>query len=115
MIGLVCIACPRGCRLMVDEALNVTGHSCERGEKYGRNEVQNPLRAVSSTVRVEGGVHRRCPVRTAASIPKALVFDAVRALESVSLRAPVREGQVIIANICGTGVDIIATRDMNSV
>jgi len=112
-VDLVCIACPKGCRLIVDDGLNVTGHSCERGITYGRNEVQNPMRVVSSTVRIEGGIHSRCPVKTSGSIPKYLVFDAVKALRSVCLRAPVRAGQVVAANVCDAGVDFIATRDMD--
>ena len=114
MIELVCIACPQGCRLKVDDQLNVTGFTCERGEAYGRNEVQNPQRVVTSTVRVTGGAYRRCPVRTSTSIPKRLVIDSVQALNGVCIHAPVRSGQVIIANVCDTQADFIATRDIPS-
>lgn len=112
MTELICIACPRGCRLTVDGAWNVSGHACERGEVYGRDEVRNPLRVVTSTVRVEGGVRRRCPVKTSGGIPKRLVPDSVRALEGVRLRAPVRAGQIVLENVCAAAVDFIATRDI---
>lgn len=114
MRELVCIACPKGCRLMVDKDFSVSGNSCDKGEVYGRAEVQYPLRAVSSTVKVEGGLHPRCPVKTTGTIPKALMIEAVRALRCVAVRAPVREGQVIVADVCGSGVDIVATRDIPS-
>ena len=106
---LICIACPKGCRLTVDEALNVTGHGCERGRNYGREEVQNPVRIVTSTVRVTEGVRRRCPVKTAGSVPRRVVFDVMRVLDGVCLRAPVQAGQTVVADICGTGVDVVAT------
>ena len=112
MTELICIVCPKGCRLAVDERLSVTGHSCMRGEAYGREEINNPVRVVTSTVQVDGGLHRRCPVKTAGSIPKRLVFEAVQALEGVCLRAPIWAGQVVVANVCGAGVDFVATRDM---
>jgi CxxC motif-containing protein len=112
MTDLVCIACPQGCRLKVDAELNVSGHSCERGEAYGRSEVQNPLRVVTSTVMVYGGAQRRCPVKTSGSIPKGLVIASVRALDGICLRAPIQAGQVVAANICGTGVDFVATRSI---
>lgn len=109
---LICIACPKGCHLRVDDALNVTGHSCPRGEAYGGDEVQNPVRVITSTVRIEGGMYRRCPVKTAGEIPKGLIFEAVKALESVCLKSPVRAGHVVISDVCGSGVDFITTRDM---
>ncbi|MDR0469596.1 MAG: DUF1667 domain-containing protein [Peptococcaceae bacterium] len=112
MKELICIACPNGCLLAVDDALNVTGHSCERGITYGKNEVLNPVRVVTSTVRLEGGAYRRCPVKTAGSIPKGLAPEAVRALSSISLQAPVFAGQVILADVCGSGVDFVATRSI---
>lgn len=113
MTELICIACPKGCRLSVDSELNVAGHSCERGVAYGRGEARNPVRIVTSTVRIEGGMHPRCPVKTNGSIPKGRVIDAMRALDGVCLKAPVRAGQPAVADVCGTGVDFVVTRDMD--
>ena len=118
MTTMICIACPKGCTLAVDDVsgadaeLAVTGHSCRRGIDYARNEVQNPKRTVTSTVKIVGGAHRRCPVKTSGSIPKGLVIDAVRLLDDVCLRSPVRAGQVVVEDACGTGVDFVATRSM---
>ena len=110
----VCIVCPKGCRLEVEEQNNfsVTGHTCERGEIYGRDELQNPLRVITSTVRITGASYRRCPVKTASPIPKHLIFDAMRLLDSVELEAPIQLGDVAAENICGTGVAFVTTRSM---
>jgi Uncharacterized protein with conserved CXXC pairs len=114
MTELICIVCPRGCHLKVDEqnGFRVTGNACPRGAEYGRAELTNPTRVVTSTVRVTGAAHPRCPVKTSAPIPKKLVFEAMKTLDGVCLRAPVAAGQTVVADICGTGVDFIATRDL---
>lgn len=112
MRELVCIVCPKGCRLHVDEEneYKVTGNSCPRGEAYGREECTNPTRVVTSTVAVAGGAHPRCPVKTNRPVPKDRMFDVVRALDGLVIPAPVALGQVIVADVCGTGADIVATR-----
>lgn len=112
MKELVCIVCPKGCRLHVDEenGYAVTGNSCPRGEEYGKNETQNPTRVLTSTVKMAGGLYRRCPVKTNKAVPKAMLFDIMKALNAVSLQSPVAVGQVVIENVCGTGADVIATK-----
>lgn len=114
MKELTCTLCPRGCHLYVDEknGFSVTGNTCPRGEEYGRAECENPVRTATSTVRVKGGSHPRCPVRTDRPIPKSLVEDAVWALRAVYLKPPVRLGQVVLENVCGTGANFIATRNL---
>ena len=115
MAELICIVCPKGCRLTVDErnGCSVTGHGCPRGEEYGRIELTAPVRTVTSTVRCVGGTHPRCPVKTDRPVPKDLIPDVMAALEGVVLTAPVRLGQVVIANVCGTDANIVATRDLD--
>ena len=114
MKELICIVCPRGCHLKVDEEQDcrVTGNGCPRGEEYGKMELTHPTRVVTSTVRCTGGAHPRCPVKTAAPIPKACLFQAVRCLDGVELTAPVRAGDIVVADVCGTGIPFIATRDL---
>ena len=114
MKNLICIVCPKGCHLQVDEdnGYAVTGNSCPRGAEYGKTELLHPTRVLTSTVRVEGGLHRRLPVKTTAPIPKELLFQAMEALNGVTLTAPVTVGQVVIHDLLGTGVDVVATRDM---
>ncbi len=114
MKELICIVCPKGCHLQVDEAqdYHVTGNHCPRGEEYGKMELTHPTRVVTSTVRCTGGTHPRCPVKTDAPIPKGLIFQAVRCLDGVELTAPVHAGDIVVPDVCGTGVSFIATRDL---
>lgn len=112
MKELVCIVCPKGCRLHVDDENDfaVSGHSCPRGEAYGKNEIQNPTRVLTSTVKLAGGLYRRCPVKTNKAVPKGKLFDIMQALNAVEIASPVQVGQVILKNVCGTDADIIATK-----
>ena len=114
MTNLVCIVCPKGCHLQVDEAngCSVTGFGCPRGEEYGRKELLNPTRVVTSTVACRGGVHPRLPVKPSRDIPKGKVRQAVALLDQITVQAPVRRGQVILADVLGTGADFVATRDL---
>lgn len=112
MKELICIVCPNGCHLQVDEenGYQVTGNTCPRGEAYGRNELLHPTRVLTGTVRLHGAALARCPVKTAGAIPKEKLLDAARALCAVDAAAPVRRGDVVLANVCGTGVDVVAAR-----
>jgi CxxC motif-containing protein len=112
----LCTGCPLGCRLEVDavddEVLEVRGFHCKRGERYGRQEHVDPRRPLSTTVWIEGATVRRAPVRTAEPIPRGRVLDAARVLRTLRLQAPVRRGDVVLADVCGTGTDVIVTRDL---
>lgn len=107
---LICISCPRGCHLSVDENLNVTGNSCARGKAYGVSEVTNPVRNISSTVVINNGEVKRLPVCTESPIPKGKIFDVMNEINNVVVDAPIRCGDIIIENVLGLGVNIIATR-----
>ena len=93
------------------EVLSVTGNTCKRGEEYARTEIVNPTRNIASTVKVNGGVHPVVPVKTSAPIPKTMIFDCMREINAVSVDAPVKLGQVIIQDVLGTGVNIVATNN----
>ncbi|WP_312427281.1 DUF1667 domain-containing protein [Lacrimispora sp.] len=112
---LICISCPMGCPLTVEleggEIVNITGNTCKRGEVYGRKEVTNPTRIVTSTVKVEGGKSDMVSVKTREDIPKDKIFECVKALKGITVKAPVRIGDVILPDAAGTGVDIVATKE----
>lgn len=114
MKELVCIVCPKGCRLHVDEenGYKVTGNSCPRGAEYGHNEIKNPTRVLTSTVRLEDGMYRRCPVKIETAVPKAKLMEIMRELNGVSLRSPVTVGQVALENAAGTGVNVVVTKNL---
>lgn len=115
-INLICIQCPMGCPLTVTteegRVTGVSGNTCKRGEIYARKEVTNPTRIVTSTVRVTGGESPVVSVKTRTDIPKGKIFDCMRALKDVSVPAPVHIGDVIVSDIAGTGVDMIATKNV---
>ena len=114
-IELTCINCPMGCPLTVTmengQVTSVTGNTCKRGEVYAKKEVTNPTRIVTSSVGVEGGKSLRVSVKTREDIPKGKIFDSVMELKGVTVKAPVAIGDVILENVAGTGVDIIATKE----
>lgn len=110
---LICICCPRGCKLLVDlDTDTVTGNFCPRGAKYGLQEVKNPTRVLTSTVRIEGADLPMCPVKSKDPIPKGKLFLAMEEINKVRLKAPVHIGDIIIESVAGTGVSVIATRNM---
>ena len=110
MKEFICIECPKGCRLKVDDDMNVTGNTCLRGKTYAINELTCPKRVITSTVVIESKLVARMPVMTEQEVPKEKMFDIVKALDEVRLVAPVKCRDVVIENVCDTGVNIIATR-----
>ena len=113
---LTCIGCPMGCPLIVTmeagEVISVTGNTCKRGDVYARKEVTDPTRIVTSTVRVSGGDADMVSVKTKEDIPKGKIFDCVKALKGITVPAPVHIGDVILRNVADTGVDIVATKNV---
>ena len=113
---LTCIGCPLGCALTVtmdgDTVSSVTGNTCPRGDAYARKEVTNPTRIVTSTVRVNGGVCPMVNVKTASDIPKDKIVACTEALKNGVVTAPVKIGDVLLSNVAGTGVDIVAARNV---
>jgi CxxC motif-containing protein len=112
---LICINCPRGCHLSVDENLVVTGNFCPRGAAYGKQEVTNPTRTLTSTVRISGAELPLCPVKTSTAIPKGKMFDAMKEIDLVHLNAPVHIGDVVIKDLAKTGISLVVTRDMEKI
>ncbi len=114
MKELICIVCPKGCYLTVDEDHDyaVTGFSCKRGEAYGKKELINPTRVITSTVKLTGGLYARCPVKTDGEMPKGRIMEAMRVLDAVEVHSPVHIGDVVAENVLGTGVNFVATRNL---
>lgn len=114
---LTCIGCPLGCAVAVEMDENgqisgIAGNTCRRGEDYARKEVTNPTRIVTSTVRVEGGAWHMVSVKTKSDIPKDKIAACVEGLRGVCVKAPVHIGDTVVENIAGTGVDMVATREI---
>ncbi len=114
--NLTCIVCPRGCALTVKfdgsgKIEDVCGYVCKRGLEYAQTECTHPKRTVTSTVKCECG--KVLPVKTSAPIPKELVFDVMREINSAVVKKGSSIGDVVIANVLDTGADIIITANKN--
>ncbi|MDI9540736.1 MAG: DUF1667 domain-containing protein [Bacillota bacterium] len=114
MIELICIGCPKGCRLSVDENKDyaVSGHSCQIGVEYGRSEVLNPTRVLTTTVKIENAIHNSLPVKSSKPLAKDKLIEVVKALKDIKVKSPIKMNEVIVENILDTGIDIISTREM---
>jgi CxxC motif-containing protein len=119
---LICITCPLGCHLSIDrgpdDTLAVSGNRCPRGVRYAEEELLAPKRVVSATARIAGadmaGSISRLPVRTTGPYPKDKVPEALKSIYALSVKLPVQRGQVLIKDLDGQGVDVIATRSLAS-
>ena len=109
----ICIVCPKGCHISVDEDGNITGYTCKRGLNYVSQELVDPRRVLTSTVLVKNGKLRVCPVKSNIGVPKDKMFDIIDAIDSTSITAPVKIGDVVISNVLNLGIDVIATKNID--
>lgn len=111
---LICIGCPMGCPITVTmdgkNVVEVTGNTCPRGKVYAEKEVTDPTRIVTSTVKVEGGDRPFVSVKTKEDIPKGKIFDCMKEINAVTAKAPIAIGDVLLENVAGTGVAVVATK-----
>ena len=111
--NMICIGCPMGCELTVEvengQAVSVSGNTCGIGKKYAESEVAAPTRMVTSTVMSDAG--KPVPVKTRTAVPKEKIFDVMAAIKSTTVTLPVKIGDIAVADVCGTGVDVIVTKD----
>jgi CxxC motif-containing protein len=115
--SFVCIGCPIGCPLQLThegtEIREITGHECNRGAKYARQEFTDPRRGMSTTVAIDGARWRRLPVKVTRPLPKDRVLEAARLIHQIRVVAPVRVGQILLEDLLGeAGVAVVATRSM---
>jgi CxxC motif-containing protein len=114
----ICIVCPNSCRLTVTETegnISVAGNECPRGERHGIREYREPTRMLTTTVAVRRGTLPRLPVISREEVPKALLGRCLEILYGMEIEAPLRSGDIIVKNICNTGVDVVASRSMKQV
>ncbi len=110
-----CIICPTGCEITVEntsDELKITGYTCRKGEEYAREEFIAPKRIITATMRVEDGFLPIIPVRTDKPVPKELIFELIKELSCVTVKAPIKAEDVLIENIRNLGANVIASRDM---
>lgn len=114
---LVCVVCPIGCTLTVKSDVSgkehvIAGFRCRRGLDYARTELTDPRRVLTATLATTDSALRRLPVKTAGTIPKRSLLEAARYLRGVVVYPPVSTGDVVVRNLLGSGVDVVATRDL---
>jgi len=117
MTEYICIVCPSSCRLQVEESagtIKVSGNECKRGIAHAESEHKNPMRMLTTTVAICGGTLPRLPVISADEIPKSKLKECLNLLYCISLAAPIKCGEIVCRDICGTGVDVVASRSMIS-
>lgn len=116
MKEFICINCPMGCMLKVDDSdlsnIKVSGNTCKRGETYGINELLHPSRMVTSLVKVNNGESNVVSVKTTSAIPKELIYKSLDLLKDVSLDAPLSIGDIVIKNILNTNIDFVVTKNI---
>ncbi|MGL6106388.1 DUF1667 domain-containing protein [Romboutsia sp.] len=115
MANITCIVCPMGCPLVVTKLENgykVEGNTCKRGEKYGVQELTNPTRVITTTVKLKGSYLNLLPVKTEDSIPKGMMFEIMEELDNIEVIAPIYVGDIIVENILDTGVNIVSTKSV---
>ena len=116
--NLTCIGCPLGCAITVTmdggNVVSITGNTCKRGSDYAAKEVTHPTRIVTSTVCVRDGSIPMVSVKTAQDIPKEKIFEIMKYINALTVTAPVHIGDVLLKDIAGTGVDLIATKEVLS-
>ncbi len=114
--NIICTTCPVGCSLQVThdvgQICQIEGNACKRGLDYARSELQDPRRMVTTTVRVRGGTQPLLPVHTARPFPKPAIFALLSALRQLEVAAPLHIGQPVLANALGSGIDVLASRDL---
>ena len=110
---ITCIICPIGCSITVngegERIDSLCGNKCKRGEEYAKNEFVRPVRILTSSALVSDAEFPLVPLRSSKPLPKDMIFDCMEEVKKLNLKAPVRRGDVLIENVLGTGVDIVAT------
>jgi len=116
---IICIVCPNSCKMSLvienGELIDMSGASCEQGEEYAAREIVETMRTFSSLVKVTNGTLPLVSVRVSDVVPKERIFDIIAILKELSISAPVEINQIIIHDVLGLGVDVIATKDVKKV
>ncbi|TFF85473.1 MAG: DUF1667 domain-containing protein [Promethearchaeota archaeon] len=114
---ITCIGCPKGCQITVKKLKNgeiePEGYSCKKGKEYAIQEYTDPRRILTTTMKVKGGKLPLIPVRSNKGIPKGKLIDGMDVIANKQADAPIKMGDVLISNILGLDVDILASRDLD--
>jgi len=113
---ITCIVCPLSCKILVKTNKKrielVHGNKCKKGIEYARSEALDPRRMLTSTVLVKYGDWPLVSVKSSKPIPKDIIYKVLNEIKKISISAPVKMGQIIISNVAGTNINIIATKNI---
>lgn len=113
---IICTVCPRGCHIMVTgnekEVQSLDGYGCKRGVEYATSEFISPVRILTTTVKIDGNDTDLLPVRSNKPISKNLILKCMEIIKNTSVKLPVKQCDVVISDICGSGADIVATKEV---
>ncbi|MBQ7898039.1 MAG: DUF1667 domain-containing protein [Clostridia bacterium] len=114
---IICTVCPRGCHIQVegegDNVISVEGNACKRGFTYASAEFSHPVRILTTTVKIKGASHDLLPVRSQSPLPKEKLFECMDIIRGAEATLPVKCGDVIIPDIASTGINIVATKNID--
>jgi CxxC motif-containing protein len=115
---VICVTCPKGCTLQVTrdgKTILKVENGCKRGHEYAKQELTDPRRMVASSVRIQGALHPLLPVYTSAPFPKPRINELLGVLRKLEVVAPIRVNDIICADVFGTGINVLASREMNTI
>jgi Uncharacterized protein with conserved CXXC pairs len=114
---IICTVCPNGCEINIIEldtkSYNIKDYKCERGKEYAEQEITNPARILTTTIKIKNGLIKRLPVRSKNPVPKDKIFRIIERIKGVEIEAPVEEGDIIIENILNMGINVIASKSIS--
>ena len=115
---IICTVCPMGCHILVEgegeNIISVTGNTCKRGEVYASAEYCHPVRILTTTVKTDSEKVPLVPVRSAQPIPKEKIMECMDVIRAAEAKTPISAYDVIVENICGTGINIVATGEVSA-
>lgn len=115
---IICTVCPMGCHIMVegegDTIKSIEGFTCKRGEQYASTEFAHPVRILTTTMKTDSGKTPLVPVRSEKPVPKEKVMDCMEVIRKSEAKVPVRVYDVLVENICDTGINIVATGNVEA-
>jgi len=116
---ITCIVCPIGCKILIESDGKkfklISGNRCKRGVDYARSEALNPERMLTSSILVENGIWPLVSVKSSKPIQKEMIFSVLKEIKRKKVAAPIQVGQILIRNVSGTSIDILATKSIEEI
>lgn len=116
---IICTVCPNGCEMGVIESevenYKIEGYKCEKGREYAEQEIENPSRIITTTIKIKNGLIKRLPVRSESAVPKNKIFQVMVKIRDIEIEAPIEQGDIVIENVLDMGINIIASKSISKI